>query len=137
MSKKTRSTNKGGACVKIQSLFSVSPRYTNISGNVDVFANGINKMTLTCSTDSSSQASSISWYISGRLVTSSKNISLNNGDFGGLVTSQELEFVPSRAMDGDVVECKATNERSLENAAASSVVLNLKCKNIWLAVLEE
>jgi len=112
-------------------LFSVSPRYTNISGNVDVFANGINKMTLTCSTDSSSPASSISWYISGRLVTSSKNISLNVGDFGGLVTSQKLDFVPSRAMDGHIVECKATNERSLENAASSSVVLNLKCNNIF------
>jgi len=108
-----------------------------MSGNVDVFANGINKMTLTCSTDSSSPASSISWYISGRLVTSYKNISLNVGDFGGLVTSQELDFVPSRAMDGDVVECKATNERSLENAATSSVVLNLRCKNLLFAVLEE
>jgi len=102
-----------------------------------VFANGINKMTLTCSTDSSSPASSISWYISERLVTSSKNISLNVGDFGGLVTSQELDFVPSRAMDGDIVECKATNERSLENAASSSVVLNLRCKHILFAVLEK
>jgi len=53
------------------------------------------------------------------------------------VASQELDFVPSRAMDGDVVECKATNERSLENAASSSVVLNLRCKTILFAVLEE
>jgi len=49
------------------------------------------------------------------------------GENGGLVTSQLLEFVPSRDMDGQTVECKAFNELSAIVLASSSVTLDLKC----------
>ena len=92
-------------------------------------ANGVNKMTLTCHTDSSSPPSSITWYIDGLHVTTSKNATLTDGDYGGQVTSQRLEFVPSREMDGQLVECRASNEISTDTAASSLVSLDLRCKH--------
>jgi len=88
-------------------------------------------MTLTCRTDSSNPPSSITWYIEGLLVTSIKNTSLTDGDYGGQVTSQELEFVPSREMDGQVVDCRASNAVSADTVASSSVSLNLTCNLIY------
>jgi len=93
-----------------------------------VYANGVNTMTLTCRTDTSSPPSVITWYIDGLLVTSNKNTTLTDGDYGGQVTSQELEFVPLREMDGQVVECRASNDVSSDTVATSSVALDLLCK---------
>ena len=109
-------------------LFSDPPRYTNITGNIDVFANGVNKIIVSCSTDSASPAASITWFVDDHLVYSNKTIILTNGDHGGQVTSQELEFVPSREMDGQIVECKASNGLSFENTASSTFALDLRCK---------
>jgi len=121
-------------CVYMQVLLSkyvyyflVPPRYTTISGDTHVYANGVNKITLTCGTDSSSPPSSITWYMDGLRVTSNKNTTLTNGDYGGQLTSQELQFVPSREMDGQVVECRASNEIYSDTAASSSLSLDLRC----------
>ena len=92
-----------------------------------MYANGVNKLKLTCRTDSSSPPSVISWYIDGRLVTTNKNTTLRDGDYGGQVTSQELEIVASREMDGQVVECRASNEVSADTVASSSASLDLRC----------
>lgn len=92
-----------------------------------MLANGDNTMTLTCITDSSSPSASITWYIDGQRVNSNKILSHTDGDYGGRVTSQELEFVPLRHMDGEQVECIAFNELSMENTAFSSVALELRC----------
>jgi len=92
-----------------------------------VYANGVNKLTLTCRTDSSSPPSVITWYIDRRLVTNIKNSTLTDGEFGGQVTSQDLEFVASRDMDGQVVECRASNEVSGDTVASSSASLDLRC----------
>jgi len=94
-----------------------------------VHANGVNKMTLTCRTDSSSPPSSITWYIDGLHVITSRNATLTDGDYGGQVTSQRLDFLPSREMDGRIVECRASNEISSDTAASSLVSLDLRCKH--------
>jgi len=44
------------------------------------------------------------------------------------MTSQMLEFIPTRAMDGQVVECRATHSLSQETAVYSSATLDLTCK---------
>jgi len=44
------------------------------------------------------------------------------------VTSQVLEFIPTRAMDGQVVECRATHTLSQETAVNSSVTIDLTCE---------
>ena len=93
-----------------------------------MYANGVNTMTLTCRTDTSSPPSVITWYIDGLHVNSNKNTTLTNGDYGGQVTSQELELVPSREMDGQVVECRASNDISSDTEASSSVALDILCK---------
>ena len=49
------------------------------------------------------------------------------GSFGGHVTSSVYELIPTRDMDGYVVECMASNAISMKNVS-SSVSLNLKCK---------
>ena len=90
----------------------------------------MNKMTLTCRTDSSNPPSTITWYIDGVRVNTNKNTSLPDGDYGGQRTSQEMEFVPSREMDGKIVECRASNEISSDRAASSSVSLNLQCNHL-------
>ena len=95
-----------------------------------MYANGVNKLTLTCRTDSSSPSSVITWYIDGRFVTTDKNATFTDGDYGGQVTSQELKFVASREMDGQVVECRASNEVSADTVASSSASLDLRCNDL-------
>jgi len=95
-----------------------------------VYANGVNKLTLTCRTDSSSPPSVITWYIDGRLLTSNKNTTLTDGEYGGQVTSQKLEIVASREMDRQVVECMASNEVSAHTVASSSASLDLRCNHV-------
>jgi len=111
---------------------SVSPRFTNITGNTEMNANGVNKLKFTCSTDSANPAYAILWYRDGKPVTSIMEVKHEIGENGGLVTSQVLEFVPSRGMDGQTVECKALNELSAIVLASSSVTLDLRCKFISL-----
>jgi len=106
----------------------VSPRFTNITGNGEINANGVNKLKLTCSTDSANPVSEILWYIDGKLVTSIMDVKHEIGENGGLVTSQTLEFLPSRDMDGQTVECKALNDLSSIVLASSLVTLDLSCK---------
>ena len=85
-------------------------------------------MNLTCQTDSSSPASTITWYRDGQLVPNAANVSHTVGENGGLVTSQMIMFVPTREMDGHDVECKAIHPLSQETSVHSSVTLDLKCK---------
>ena len=87
-------------------------------------------MTLTCTTDSSNPASSITWYKNGKPITSNTETKELVGENGGLVTSQILKFVPSRDMDGQTVECKAFNEISKSYWASSLVILDLRCEYI-------
>ena len=91
-----------------------------------MYANGVNTIALTCRTDSSNPPSSITWYIDGLLVTTN-NTTLTEGDFRGQVTSQQLEIVPSREMDDQIVECRASNEVSPDTVASSSLSLSLRC----------
>ena len=109
-------------------MFSVAPRFTNITGNVNVYANGVNTITLACVTDSSNPASLITWYIDGKRVANSQATNHTVGEYGGRVTSQILLFVPSRAMVGQFVECKASNDAIVNIVASSSVRLNLRCR---------
>ena len=53
--------------------------------------------------------------------------------YGGYITSNVLEFVPTREMDGQVVECKATNGISVEDVG-SSETLDLRCKYILICL---
>ena len=64
----------------------------------------------------------------GQLVPNSATSNQTVGDNGGLVTSQLLEFVPTREMDDQVFECRATHPLSQETYVHSSVTLDLKCK---------
>jgi len=50
---------------------------------------------------------------------------------GGYITSNVLEFVPTREMDGQFVECKANNGILVKDVG-SSVTLDLKCKYILI-----
>jgi len=84
-------------------------------------------MNLTCQTDSSSPASNIVWYRDGQLVPNEATFSQTVGENRGLLTSQVLEFFPTREMDGQVVECRAIHPLS-RNPVYSSVTLDLKCK---------
>jgi len=85
-------------------------------------------MNLTCQTDSSSPASKIAWYIDGNMVSNEAKSSQIVSENGGLVTSQVLEFIPTREIDGQVVECMAINPLSQKTGVYSSVTLDLKCK---------
>jgi len=115
-------------CICLSILHSVPPRFTNITGDVNIYANDVNVINLTCQTDSSSPASTIIWYRNGQLIPSEAIASQTVGDNGGLVTSQVLEFIPTREMDGQVVECRVTHSLSQETAVYSSVTLDLTCK---------
>ncbi|XP_052806548.1 synaptogenesis protein syg-2-like [Mya arenaria] len=99
---------------------------TTITGATDIYANGVNKVNLTCNTGSSNPSSSITWYRDSQLVTSSKPLTSTGGEYGGKITSQILEFVPTREMDGHVVECRAGNEMSSSLAQWARVALDLK-----------
>ncbi|WAR06424.1 CADM2-like protein [Mya arenaria] len=85
---------------------------TTITGHTDIYGNGINKVTLTCSTGSSNPSSNITWYRNSQHITSSNPVTNSAGDYGGKITSQILEFVPTREMDGHVLECRAGNGMS-------------------------
>ena len=104
------------------------PRFTNITGDVTIYANDVNVMNLTCQTDSSSPASTITWYRDGQLVHNTANVSQTVGENDGLVTSQIMMFIPTRAMDGHDVECRAIHPLSQGTSVHSSVTLDLKCK---------
>jgi len=109
------------------SCFSVAPRFTNITGDVNIVANGVNKLRLTCNTDSSNPASTIKWYMNGKIITSTGQMTHSNDSHGGTITSNVYEFAPTREMDGHVVECNATNGISVKDVG-SSVTLDLRCK---------
>jgi len=81
-------------------IYAVQPRYTNISGNTRVYADGVNKVTLTCQADSSNPRSTITWYRDGQQVSSTSQSTYTAGMYGGDITTQVLEFVPTREMDG-------------------------------------
>ena len=106
----------------------VKPRSTTISGNTTVYANGNNKVTLTCNTDSSNPQSAITWYRNGSRITNGKPQTTATGSYGGLVVSQVLEFLASREMDGDIIECRASNYLSGSDVVRSSVILDILCK---------
>ena len=107
---------------------SVAPRFTNVTGNNNVIADGANIVRLTCRTDSSNPPSAITWYRNGLQIASSSTARHEAGDYGGQVTIQDLEFVASREMDGQRVECRASNELNTEVTETS--ILNIRCKNI-------
>jgi len=107
--------------------YTVRPRYTIITGNTTVYADGTNKVRLTCRTDSSNPPSTITWYRGGQKVISDQVASLSTGEYGGNVMSQVLEFVAKRDMDGQVVECRVTNELSGNQAVTQSVQLDILC----------
>jgi len=109
-------------------MFSVAPIFTNITGDVHIHANDVNVVMLTCRTDSSSPAATIAWYRNNQRVHNKATISQTVGQNGGIVTSQVLEFVPTREMDGQVVECRAEHPLSKESRIYSSVTLDLICK---------
>jgi len=106
----------------------VKPRSTTISGNTTVYANGTNKVTLTCNTDSSNPQSAITWYRNGSRITNDKPQTPTTGSYGGVVVSQVLEFLASSEMDGDVIECRASNVLSGNDVVRSSVILDIICK---------
>ena len=106
---------------------SVAPRFTNISGNLNIVANGNNKLRLTCNTDSSNPPSTITWYINENVTSFTEEISQSVGDYGGRITTNVLELVPTRDMDGFIVKCMANNVMSVNNVT-SNVTLNLRCK---------
>jgi len=49
------------------------------------------------------------------------------GSYGGVVVSQVLEFVASREMDGDAIECRAFNDMSGSDVAKHKVFLDILC----------
>ena len=106
---------------------SVPPGYATITGNTTAYADGTNKLKLTCRTDSSNPPSNITWYRGSQQVTSDQDASLGPGGYGGNVTSQVMEFVARRDMDGQVVECRATHEMSGNNVT-TRVHLDIWCK---------
>ncbi|XP_052804150.1 hemicentin-2-like isoform X2 [Mya arenaria] len=99
---------------------------TTITGHTDIYGNGINKVTLTCSTGSSNPSSNITWYRNSQHITSSNPVTNSAGDYGGKITSQILEFVPTREMDGHVLECRAGNGMSSSVAQWARVGLDIK-----------
>jgi len=105
----------------------VAPLFTNITGYANMIANGANKLTLSCTTDSSNPASTIAWYINGDIISLTGGVSQSAGSYGGRITTNVLELFPTREMDGYIVVCKAHNSMSLKNVS-SSVTLDLKCK---------
>jgi len=114
-------------CIRILYSDSVPPGYAIIAGNTTAYADGTNKLRLTCRTDSSNPPSNIAWYRGSQQVTSDQAASLSPGEYGGNVTSQVMDFVATRNIDGQVVECRATNVMS-ENNVTSRVHLDILCK---------
>ena len=112
--------------ISIHIFVSVAPRFTNIIGNNDIIANGVNKVRLTCRTDSARPPSTITWYRNGQLVTSSSAVRHEAGDYGGQVTIQELEFEARRETDGQIVECRVSN--GLQSGVTVAFTLNMRCK---------
>jgi len=108
--------------------YSVQPRYTNITGNTRVWANGVNKVTLTCNTDSSNPRSTITWYRNGQQIGLTSQTTHTAGLYGGDITTQALEFIPTREMDGHTIECRAANQLSGADVAVSSVQFDVFCK---------
>jgi len=106
----------------------VPPRYVNISGQYSVFANGVNTVNLTCRSESSNPSSIISWRISGERYTGSTQTSTFTGEYGGTVTSDLLVLTATREMNGQVVECVASNSMSGSAAVNKDVVLEIYCK---------
>ena len=109
-----------------------APRFTHITGNVNVIANGVNKLKLICTTDSSNPTSTITWYMDGKLVNVYEGMTNLTGSYG---TSHVHEFAPTPGMDGHVVECSASNAISVKDVS-SSVTLDLKCKYTPIIVLK-
>jgi len=106
---------------------SVAPRFTNLSDNLPVLANGSNKVRLTCTTDSSFPASTITWNRNGNVMDITTGISQLTGSYGGIVKTQVLEFVATSKMHGQLIECRASNGLPGDDVR-SRVSLDIHCK---------
>ena len=85
-------------------------------------------MTLTCQTDSSNPRSTVTWYRNGQQIGLTSQSSYKAGLYGGEITTHPLDFVPTREMDGQIIECRAANQLSGNDVAISSIQLDLLCK---------
>lgn len=109
-------------------IFSVPPRFANISGNRYFHANGVNVLDLTCQTDDSNPPANISWYINGHPIPSTNLTTEEVGQYGGKHTSQILALKPTRFMDKDKVECRVHNSEFRDNVELDFTNLDLMCK---------
>ncbi|XP_052819322.1 synaptogenesis protein syg-2-like isoform X2 [Mya arenaria] len=99
---------------------------TTITGATGIYANGVNKVTLTCSTGSSNPASIINWFRNNQTITSNESLVNMSGEYGGKLTSQVIKFVPTHKMDGHVMECRAGNGLQSSTAEWAREKLDLK-----------
>ena len=109
-------------------LFAVAPTSISLSGNQQIIANGQNKLTLTCTTDSAYPTATVTWWNGSSQITVGTSQTTSSGYYGGTTTVGKLEIRPTRTMDGDSISCQGSNTQGPSNPPEDQVALNLKCK---------
>ncbi|XP_033758305.1 uncharacterized protein LOC117340650 [Pecten maximus] len=104
------------------------PDNVSITGNRVVVADGINTLTLTCTTQEYNRHVHITWYNGTTRISNTATVTNTSGSYGGLISTQVLQLTPDRYQDGNVVRCVVQNEAVTVGERTASVTLDINCK---------
>ena len=106
----------------------VAPTTVSLTGNQQIIANGQNKLTLSCTTDSANPTATVTWWNGASQITTGVSQTSSPGSYGGRNTVGKLEIRPTRDMDGDSISCRTSNSQGPSDPLEDRVALNLTCK---------
>lgn len=96
-----------------------------MSGDTNVVVDGINTVSVTCTSGEANPQPDITWRRNNSPITSSSNIVNQDGQYGGKTSTQVLEFIPTR--DDQSVTCRASNTLNTNNPLSDNLILDTKC----------
>ncbi|KAH3699136.1 hypothetical protein DPMN_074090 [Dreissena polymorpha] len=107
------------------------PLNATISGNREIVADGLNRLTLICTAGESNPVPDIVWYNGSSQLANDRPYNDTAGlQWNGKVRRQELWLNPTRYMNGDNIRCEVRNTVSSGPVMSGNATLNLRYRPI-------